>query len=393
MSKIRTPKYRCQRSPNGDRAFVELNGIRHYLGSHGSEESRREYHRLLAEWSASGNQMRVAANEITIVEVVSRFWEHVKTYYVKPDGTQTSEVSNFKRALKVLKEMYAFKEASDFGPLALRAVREKMIELGWVRSSINKQIGRIKMAFRWAVAEELLSPTVYQALITVPGLKRGRCSAEESAAILPVPETHIEAIRPFVSEQVWTVVQLQLLTAARSGELVLMRGRDLNTNGAVWTYTPRDHKTSHHGKSRVIFIGPRAQMLLALFLKSHDPKDYLFSPKDAEHERRARQHAQRTTPISCGNAPSKNRVRAPKRTPGDRYTQTSYRRAIQRACRRAGIPTWHPHQLRHNAATRLRAEFGIEIAKIMLGHGSPRITEIYAETDHTKAVEVAQRVG
>ena len=34
----------------------------------------------------------------------------------------------------------------------------------------------------------------------------------------------------------------------------------------------------------------------------------------------------------------------PRRAPGPRYTRHSYRVAIQRACRRAGIPLWSPHQ-------------------------------------------------
>ena len=52
------------------------------------------------------------------------------------------------------------------------------------------------------------------------------------------------------------------------------------------------------------------------------------------------------------------------------------------------VPHWHPHQLRHNAATNLRREHGIEIARIILGHRSPAITEVYAEVDHARAVDV-----
>ena len=57
------------------------------------------------------------------------------------------------------------------------------------------------------------------------------------------------------------------------------------------------------------------------------------------------------------------------------------------------IPHWHPHQLRHNAATRLRKEYGIEAARVVLGHRSAAITEVYAEIDHAKAAEIMLRVG
>ena len=34
------------------------------------------------------------------------------------------------------------------------------------------------------------------------------------------------------------------------------------------------------------------------------------------------------------------------------------------ACDAAGVPRWHPHRLRHSAATELRKEFGIEAAVV-----------------------------
>ncbi len=104
-----------------------------------------------------------------------------------------------------------------------------------------------------------------------------------------------------------------------------------------------------------------------------------------------------------------SRKRHPEVVKGDRYDVASYRRAIARACRQADadaheadpgvkpdvviVPQWHPHQLRHNAATFLRKEFGLEVARVVLGHGSPAITETYAELDHAKAVDAIGRVG
>jgi site-specific recombinase XerD len=54
---------------------------------------------------------------------------------------------------------------------------------------------------------------------------------------------------------------------------------------------------------------------------------------------------------------------------------------------------WHPYQLRHNAATYIRREFGIEMARIILGHRSLSVTEIYAEADQEKARSVIQKLG
>jgi integrase len=83
----------------------------------------------------------------------------------------------------------------------------------------------------------------------------------------------------------------------------------------------------------------------------------------------------------------------PKRRPGQRYTVGSYAYAIRRACVKAAVPHWHPHQLRHNAATQIRREAGLDAARAVLGHRSPQITEVYAEIDTAKAAAVMERLG
>ena len=54
---------------------------------------------------------------------------------------------------------------------------------------------------------------------------------------------------------------------------------------------------------------------------------------------------------------------------------------------------WHPRQLRHNAATELRKEFGLEAPRIILGHRSAAITEVHAENDEQQAIEAMVKVG
>jgi integrase len=49
--------------------------------------------------------------------------------------------------------------------------------------------------------------------------------------------------------------------------------------------------------------------------------------------------------------------------------------------------------LRHNAATTLKRGFGIDTARIILGHSSPATTEVYAEQDHARALEVISKIG
>lgn len=203
---------------------------------------------------------------------------------------------------------------------------------GWCRSFINRQIARIKLMFKWATENELLPPSVYHGLSAVGGLRKGRSNARESDPVKPAPDHAVDAILPRVSRQVKAMVQLQLLTGARPGELVIMRTCDIDTTGKVWLYKPHTHKTEHHE----IRLGPKAQTVVAPFLRPN-VQEFTFNPAEAEAERLAALHAARRTPLSCGNRPGTNKCRAPKRKPRERYTVASFRRAIARACGKAGM--------------------------------------------------------
>src|SRR5262249_4182403 len=78
---------------------------------------------------------------------------------------------------------------------------------------------------------------------------------------------------------------------------------------------------------------------------------------------------------------------------GDRYGSKAYYHAVARSCARAVVPRWHPHQLRHSAATRFRKEFGLDVARTVLGHASPVVTEVYAERDVERALGAVAEVG
>jgi integrase len=180
-----------------------------------------------------------------------------------------------------------------------------------------------------------------------------------------------------------------------------MRTIDVDTSGRVWSYVPASHKTEHHGKRRTIHFGPRAQAILRPWLRT-ELTAYLFSPREATEERRAEGRRARKTPLTPSQRGRRRKAR-PKRAPGDRYDTRAYAHAIRygirktnRLAERAGLPgigDWHPHQLRQNAATLLRREFGLDVARAVLGHSSPAVTEVYAELDMTKAAEAMERVG
>lgn len=402
------PKYRKHRASG--QAIVTLSGTDHYLGPHGTAASKREYDRLVGEWQANGRSPLPCGDgvplDLVIVELFARYWEYAKGYYVK-DGRPTDEQGALLLAMRPLRKLFGEIPARQFTPLKLEAVRNAMIEMDWCRKYINASVDRIRRMFRWAVAKELLNETVYRALTALPGLKAGRCNARESLPVRPVPQAHIESILPLVSPQVQAMIEIQLLTGMRPGEVVIMRGCDLDMSGKCWMYIPERHKTEHMGRERQIHIGPKAQEIIKEYLKP-ELSAHLFTPSDAEAIRNQKRRAGRQTPMTPSQAKRRPK-KHPQRPKGEQYTVASYRRAIRRACERADklahkndpkipgetvvVPQWHPNQLRHNAATRLRKEFGIEVARVILGHHSALVTEIYAEQDRTVAADIMAKVG
>ena len=54
---------------------------------------------------------------------------------------------------------------------------------------------------------------------------------------------------------------------------------------------------------------------------------------------------------------------------------------------------WDTHRLRHNYATRVRKQFGLEAAQVLLSHSTADVTQIYAERDMDRAATVAAKIG
>jgi integrase len=351
----KVPSYRLHRQsglavvtitePSGRRKDV-------MLGRYGTPESRAEYARVIAEWEANYRRLplrRYAGHDLTIIELMLRFWMHVEQHYRHDDGTPTSEVENYRYSLRPLKTLYGHTIAAEFGPLALKAVRNAMVDAGLARNLVNQRVGRIKRMFKWAVSEELIPPVVFHGLQTLAGLQRGRSAAKEREPIKPVDAADIDAVIPLVNRFVRGMIRLQWLTGMRPSEVCNIRRADIDTSGRVWLYTPIKHKTAWRGKQRIIGIGPHGQEILKEFFTSN-LDDFFFSPRRAMEELRAAQRQRRKSKVQ----PSQlgRRKKAPKKQPREHYDRHSYFQAIRNACRKADVGCWHPNQLRHSYATR-----------------------------------------
>ena len=141
---------------------------------------------------------------------------------------------------------------------------------------------------------------------------------------------------------------------------------------------------------------------------------YCFAPADSERKRNRQRRDNRKSPMTPSQAKRRPKLH-PRSAPGDRYDTQGYRRAIDRTVERinkkrqeeaqkvfeqtgikmdpALLPAWHPNQLRHSAATKIRKHFGLEAAQVALGHSEANVTQIYAERDMTLATEVMRKLG
>lgn len=387
----RPPSYRLHKARNC--AVVTVDGKNHYLGPYGSPESHEQYAQLIAEWQSKGRigipSSHPPGNSLSLNELILCYWKHARSYYVKHD-LPTDEQAGIRSALRFVRRQYGSTLADQFGPLKLKAVREAMIEAGLSRGVINQYVNRIRRMFRWGVENELIPVEVYQALLAVKGLAKGRSKARETEPVKPVQDERVEATLRHLTRVVCAMVQLQRLTGCRPKDVCIVRPCDVETSGDVWCYRPATFKMEHTCSQRKVYLGPQAQEVLRPWL-DRAPDAYCFNPREATEEsiaRRRRNGAKRSAP---GKSLESGRPR--NRAPGDRYTRFSYRQAIERACKRAGVPKWTPNQLRHSRATEVREQYGLEGSQTALGHERANVTEIYAERNDKLARQIAKETG
>jgi integrase len=379
----RTPSYRLHK-PTGQ-AFVEINGRRHYLGKYELPETQRAYHTLIAEWMTNGYRLPVPPDEITMVELTDAYLEYAAIYYRDAKGNPTSTYADILSTVKKLLTLYRDILATSFGPNALRNVRQLWINDNLSISTINTRVGIIKRIFQWAASNEMLPVTAYQALATLPGLRRGRGFGKDPVPRETIPLDVIDKTLDYLSAPLCAAIRIQLYTGARPSEILALKRGDIDCKGDIWMALLRDHKTSYLGKQRRIFFGPRAQSVLRPFLLRSD-NAFLFSPKESISQR----HQDAMSHRRPNQSPNPRKT---ERTLHDFYDAHGYRRAIARACKAAGVETWCPYRLRHTAATLIEASADMETAKAILGHSSINITQVYVHRDNKTAAAWAALHG
>lgn len=357
------PKYSVDR--NG-RAFTKVGGRFISLGRGDRPESRQRYAAIL---TAHTNGSTLEVSPITAgkrkpgVTLSELFCKYV-----------TDALPRFSRAerhcqttvIRLAHQFFGATPVADFGPLKLRALRDAMIagdptatsaegkaspRKPWSRNTVNRQVKRLRAIIRWGVSWEMVSPAIVDALDTVASLSASETTAAESKVRLAVPDQDIEAVRQQLRPKHRDVLDLLLLTGARPGELLMLTTGMIEQSGEVWRSELFSHKSSHKGKRRVLFFNAAAQLILRTYLRA-DANEVLFKMR-----------------------------------------RDNFGHTIKRACLRAKVTPFCPHQLRHTVATKLVDEIGTEAAQRLLGHATAAMTEHYSKAAERQAVEAAKRLG
>lgn len=158
------PRYSLHKATGQARARYQGRDI--CFGVYNTPESRERYARFAAELASqpatvdSASTVAIGDPDLTVSELILFFLRYANDYY----GPDSSEPISLRSALKPVNELYGSSRVRDFGPRALKSVREHMVDHQKLsRKEINRRIGNIK----WAVSEELIPPSIFHGLQTV----------------------------------------------------------------------------------------------------------------------------------------------------------------------------------------------------------------------------------
>lgn len=399
-------------------ARVKMGGRDITLGPWGSREAQARYDAALAEWLGEGRRWTSRLPMSTWGDLARLYEEYAKGYYRK-HGRQTASFTTVIRVCQLL-FWSGLNETplAEVGPRQISLWQEYLLndpEERWARSTINNYTRVLFDMFRWAVSQERFDAERYTAIKTVRLLRKGRSMAagmkvaREGRRVLPVPQGQLDAVLAEAVPSVKAMIELQLVTGMRPGELCAMRKRDLRPTRSpeVWAYVVAGtaNKTDHHDIERVVYIGPKGMKILQPYLDRVQPDDPVFSPRRTAEEylerRRASRKSKRWPSHDLAKRTKKRRRKGiGGRDDGEIYNVTAYRRAITRTCERIckDLPeekrwTWHPHQLRHNAATYITEHESIEVAQLLLGHSTIATTMRYLKVAEDRATAAALKLG
>lgn len=359
----RIPTVRHHKAKN--LAYVFLDGKQVYLGRWDSDQSRAAYQDLLTRLKAE-NADGNGSSGPTVGVLMVRYMNHVRANY------SASQTENVRQMMIGLRDALSRLPIDQFGAPEAKQYRGRLAASGLARTTANKRLQLLRQMFKWGVVEGMVQAPTLEVIRCVPGFRRGREGIRDCKKVKPVADALVDWTLQFVSPTIGAMIRTQRLSGMRPAEVCRLNSLELKTSGDVWVFEPAEHKKDYLGIDRIIDIGPRAQKVIAPFLRLNLRGPIFLTDRHQQP-----------------------------------YTVSGYRRAITRAIERA-VPLcltetaakawiasrrWHPNQLRHAHGTEVRSGMGLEAAQHALGHAKADVTQLYAEKSEAMRREVALRFG
>lgn len=389
-------------------SVVRIDGKDFYLGKHNSPQALARYAALVATYQANRMSLpdgfelshiddRVQAilgplgvmpthqanAPMTVRHVCLAYAQHCEGYY-------HNDLPALGKAKAICDEVTEFAGdmlASEFGPLELDELRESWITPKRSRRYINSLTNLVIRMFRWSLSRKMIPAETLVALKALEPLRKGRTKARENAPVQAVDISHVRATYEHLSPVLKAMLRIQVATGMRPTELCIMRPCDIDRSGPEWLYTPSEHKCTNKDKDRVIPILGDAREALEDYL-NRPAGSYCFSPKEATAWHNAKKRSERKSKVQPSQQDrSKDN---PEVSPRDRYDKDSYRRALQRAAKKAGVPQWTPYEVRHLVGTVVAEALQLENAKALLGHSDLHTTQRYSKATTRQAIAAAR---
>jgi integrase len=317
--------------------------------------------------------------------------KHSISYYRDPTtGKPTSQLGVIKSALREL-DLYLEMKIKDFKPSVLVAVRAAIVNRDIIPqsegapkkklciSSVNNAIVKIRQMFKLGVGWELVPVEIYQALACVQHLNwRTAPTLRNPDKIAPVPVEYFRLIMPHLKPMYRAVLTVHLATGMRVKELCSMRWSEMTeVEPGLWCYAPAEHKNSHRGDPRLIYMKTDLIDLMRSVRKPLWDKDAVWC------QRGVGKSAGYSGMIS-GDGYARAIEGAQKRYNEGRLAinqgaRTDKKKLDTTSAKRAPMEHWTPLQIRHTVATQVRRTHGLEGAQAVLGHSTLDATQIYAE--------------
>ena len=342
-------------------AYATVNGRPKYFGKYGTAESRKRFARFLKDWERDHGREIVA-----LAKTKGGMQAHVAAYLDELRG-DISDIEHYAidLNLKTLVEHFNHLDPDEFRAAELKELRKVWIDAGHVRKTINKQVGRVKRFFEWMVSEERCEFETWAILNAVRPIGAGKMP--DNPEVEPVPIEDLEATLPFLDETSRTIILVIQLGGPRPSEACRMKGHELFRDGFVkigrrhfkipdglWVFMPTKKKQN---RPVAHVFGPKLQEALKPFLRD-DPDEPMFTNKK-----------------------------------GEPFTRHFLIRRTTRAAKKAKVPHWFPHQVRHLFVTRTDEASDLVTASEGAGHAGIDTTLIYLQRKIQSVAEVARKIG